>query len=118
MRHAGSRLPRAWIGIAALAFLALAAWQQKMPPAAVLTYGAMSVIAIGAYAIDKSAAKQGAWRTPESTLHVLALAGGWPGALVAQDLFRHKSRKLSFQAVFWFTVVANVVVLAWWLSRR
>ncbi|MCU0763695.1 MAG: cold shock and DUF1294 domain-containing protein [Hydrogenophaga sp.] len=67
------------------------------------------------YAVDKAAAGRGAWRTPESNLHVLALAGGWPGALVAQQVLRHKSSKRDFRAVFWATVVLNVlgfVVLA------
>jgi uncharacterized membrane protein YsdA (DUF1294 family)/cold shock CspA family protein len=113
-----SRLPRKWIGLAALAFLALAVWQQKMPMTVLLVYGAMSVVALMAYSVDKSRARRGAWRTPESTLHVLAFAGGWPGALVAQDVFRHKSSKSAFQAMFWFTVMANVGALAWWLSQR
>jgi uncharacterized membrane protein YsdA (DUF1294 family) len=60
------------------------------------------------YAIDKSAARRGAWRTPEKTLHGLALAGGWPGALVAQRVLHHKSSKATFRTVFWATVVINV----------
>lgn len=55
----------------------------------------------------------GAWRTPESTLHWLAIAGGWPGALIAQQALRHKSRKQSFRAAFWFTVIINCGILAW-----
>ena len=113
-----SRLPRKWIGVAALAFLALAVWQQKMPMPVLLVYGAMSLVALTAYSVDKSRAQRDAWRTPESTLHFLAIAGGWPGALVAQDLFRHKRSKADFQAMFWVTVVANIAALAWWLSRR
>lgn len=62
------------------------------------------------YAIDKSAARRGGWRTPESTLHALAMAGGWPGALLAQQVLRHKSAKAEFRAVFWVTVVVNVAV--------
>lgn len=42
-------------------------------------------------------AERGRWRTPENTLHVAELLGGWPGALVAQQLFRHKTRKISYQ---------------------
>jgi uncharacterized membrane protein YsdA (DUF1294 family) len=52
-------------------------------------------------------------RTPESTLHLLSVLGGWPGALVAQQMFRHKSRKLEFQIVFWLTVLLNCGVLGW-----
>ena len=64
-----------------------------------------------AYAADKSAAASGSWRTPESTLHALALAGGWLGALLAQQFLRHKSTKAQFRQVFWATVLLNVVGL-------
>ena len=65
------------------------------------------------YAVDKSAARKGAWRTQESTLHLLSLAGGWPGALVAQQKLRHKSRKQSFRFVFWVTVLLNCGAFVW-----
>ena len=71
-------------------------------------------------ALDKSAARRGAWRTPERTLHLLALAGGWPGAWLAQRLLRHKSAKPAFRSVFRATVVLNVaglIVLASPLRR-
>ena len=71
----------------------------------------MSLLTFIAYAIDKSAAKAQRWRTPETTLHLLALAGGWPGALLAQRWLRHKSAKRKFLAVFWLTVLLNVAGL-------
>lgn len=71
----------------------------------------MSLLTFIIYAIDKSAAQAKRRRTPESTLHLLALAGGWPGALLAQQWLRHKSAKQPFRAVFWATVVANVAGL-------
>lgn len=71
-------------------------------------YLSASVITFMVYAFDKSAAKRGAWRTSEQTLHLMALAGGWPGALVAQQVLRHKSSKSEFRAVFWCTVVLNI----------
>lgn len=61
-----------------------------------------------AYALDKSAAQRGTWRTKEQTLHLLSLAGGWPGALLAQQMLRHKSAKAEFRSVFWATVVLNI----------
>ena len=76
-------------------------------------YGVASLLTFGAYFIDKAAAKAGRWRTPEKSLHMLSLIGGWPGAMVAQQLIRHKSSKASFQVVFWITVVLNSVVLIW-----
>ena len=80
------------------------------------------------YAADKRAAKRGAWRTPESTLHTLELLCGWPGAWLAQRLLRHKSVKTSFRIVFFMMVALNLAVLAyviygmtsgdWFFSRR
>lgn len=64
-----------------------------------------------AYAADKTAASKGAWRMAESSLHIFSLAGGWPGALVAQQFLRHKSSKREFRQVFWATVVLNCVAL-------
>ncbi|WP_342352801.1 DUF1294 domain-containing protein [Psychrosphaera saromensis] len=65
------------------------------------------------YAIDKSAAKKGRWRTKESTLHLLSLAGGWPGAYFAQNILRHKLRKKPFKVVYWITVLLNVSGILW-----
>lgn len=75
-------------------------------------YVAVSLVAYLAYAKDKLAAGRGDRRTPESTLHLLALAGGWPGALLAQQFLRHKSMKMEFRKVFWATVVLNVAGFA------
>jgi uncharacterized membrane protein YsdA (DUF1294 family)/cold shock CspA family protein len=71
-------------------------------------YLGASILSYWAYAADKSAARRGQWRISENTLHLLSLAGGWPGALLAQWGLRHKTSKASFQAVFWLTVVLNV----------
>lgn len=61
------------------------------------------------YALDKWAATEGRWRISEETLILAGLIGGWPGAIVAQQVFRHKSSKASFRAAFWGSVVINVV---------
>jgi uncharacterized membrane protein YsdA (DUF1294 family)/cold shock CspA family protein len=73
-----------------------------------LIYLVASAVTYLVYANDKSCAERGAWRTKESVLHILSLAGGWPGALLAQQLLRHKSAKAEFRLVFWATVVMNV----------
>ena len=83
----------------------------KLPLWVMGLYAAASVVTFIAYAVDKSAASSGAWRTPESTLHMLALAGGWPGALLAQQFLRHKSTKQPFRQVFWVTALLNVAGL-------
>ncbi len=71
-----------------------------------------SLAALGVYGLDKWAARTDRWRTAESTLHLLALVGGWPGALIAQQAFRHKTQKASFRIVFWATVALNCAALA------
>jgi len=76
-------------------------------------YAAASLITFLTYALDKSAARKGSWRTAESTLHGLALACGWPGALLAQQVLRHKSAKAEFRTVFWATVILNVAGFLW-----
>jgi uncharacterized membrane protein YsdA (DUF1294 family) len=70
-------------------------------------YITISLLTFIMYALDKSAARKGHWRTKESTLHLLSLAGGWPGAIAAQQKLRHKSKKQSFRLVFWVTVLIN-----------
>ena len=87
-----------------------------MPLGLLGLYAGASLVTFIAYAIDKSAAQSGRWRTQESTLHLLALIGGWPGALIAQNRLRHKSRKGSFLLVFWVTVLLNCGGLIWLLS--
>jgi uncharacterized membrane protein YsdA (DUF1294 family)/cold shock CspA family protein len=84
-----------------------------IPMPIMLLYLVVSSATFVAYALDKSAAKRGAWRTSESTLHLFALVGGWPGALIAQNRLRHKSRKQPFRTIFWVTVLLNIAALAW-----
>lgn len=75
-----------------------------------LAYLLASAACFAAYALDKSAARSRARRTPERTLLLLGLAGGWPGAVLAQQWLRHKSAKASFRAKFWATVCVNAGV--------
>jgi uncharacterized membrane protein YsdA (DUF1294 family) len=80
-------------------------------------YAAASLVAIALYAADKRRARRGDRRIPEACLHAIELFGGWPGALLAQRLFSHKTRKLRYQLVFWSIVLAHFLLLAGWLAR-
>ena len=84
-------------------------WPWVLP----LGYLLLSLLTFGVYWRDKRAAIRGDWRTPERTLQLLGLLGGWPGGYLAQRLLRHKSSKRSFQIEFWLSVVLNVLVLVW-----
>ncbi|MBL9211653.1 MAG: DUF1294 domain-containing protein [Opitutaceae bacterium] len=83
---------------------------------------AMSAFAFLAYRSDKLRATTGGWRVPEVTLQVTALLGGWPGAFLAQRIYRHKTAKASFLAVYWIIVAVHQYLaldslLAWRLAR-
>lgn len=99
-----------------LTLVTTAYFQGYLPKKVVIVYLAISVMTYLAYALDKSKAKRGEWRIQESTLHLFALVGGWPGAAVAQQHLRHKSQKRAFRIVFWFTVLANTGALLWLVS--
>lgn len=66
-----------------------------------------SLLAFAAQWIDKRRAEAEQWRVSENMLHLLELVGGWPGAFLAQHLFRHKTSKLSYQFVFWLIVLLH-----------
>jgi uncharacterized membrane protein YsdA (DUF1294 family)/cold shock CspA family protein len=105
-----------YLSVIFLTLLTTAYFLDHIPQKLVLVYFGLSIITFLAYASDKSKAQRGAWRTPESTLHMFALIGGWPGAAVAQQLLRHKSQKKEFRIGFWFTVIVNSGGLFWLLS--
>jgi uncharacterized membrane protein YsdA (DUF1294 family) len=77
-----------------------------------LLYGGASALCVALYAIDKAAARAGRDRIPEAMLLWPGLVGGWPGAIVAQQVFRHKTSKRAFRLRFWITVAANVALFA------
>jgi len=86
----------------------LATFFSTSPPWSPSYMACCSLSCFVAYAIDKSAAKQGRWRTSERTLLLLGLLCGWPGAVLAQQWLRHKSSKRSFRILFWITVALNI----------
>ena len=103
----------AYLAILAFAvFLLVVAWVWQIPRWVLSMYVVFSLMAFFAYWKDKKAAQAGRWRTPESTLHALAVSGGWPGALLAQRWLGHKNSKRSFLRVFYGTVFINVLMLA------
>jgi uncharacterized membrane protein YsdA (DUF1294 family)/cold shock CspA family protein len=73
-------------------------------------YFLLSLSTFIAYAMDKIKAHRNEWRVSEKTLHCLELLGGWPGALIAQRVIRHKNKKTSFQVIFWVIVIIHIVI--------
>ena len=70
-----------------------------------------SLICFAIYAFDKSAAINRRRRVSEASLITWGLLGGWPGAIIAQQLFRHKTQKTMFLIVFFLSVTANLAAL-------
>ena len=92
----------------------LSLWLRAVSVIPLVAYGVVSVLAFFLYWGDKRKARADTWRTPENVLHAVELAGGWPGALLAQQVFRHKTRKVSFQLVFWLIVLLHQV---FWIDQ-
>ncbi|MEA1990154.1 MAG: DUF1294 domain-containing protein [Pseudomonadota bacterium] len=89
---------------------------QKLSLWVLIIYSSLSLFTFIIYWADKSASKNGNWRTPENTLHFLALIGGWPGALIAQQKLKHKTKKEPFLLILWITILVNLSTLAWLLD--
>lgn len=104
-------LTAGWIGL-----LAWGIWTRQLPLGWTLAAAAaVNLVTFWSYAADKNAAVQRRWRTPESSLHLLSLCGGWPGAWLAQQTLRHKSSKREFRAVYWLTVIVHCAALSAWV---
>ena len=71
-------------------------------------YGVASVACFVGYALDKRAANQKQWRVSETYLLLIGLVGGWPGGLISQEIFRHKTQKKTFRTLFWMSVAINM----------
>lgn len=74
----------------------------------------VNLIAFVAHGVDKRSAIHGRRRTPEARLHLWELLGGWPGALLAMLLFRHKIRKPSYLLVFGLIAAGWITGIAWY----
>ena len=95
-------------------FGSVSMWLRGISLVPLAAYGIVSVLAFFMYWADKRKARTDARRTPENVLHAVELAGGWPGALIAQQVFRHKTRKVSFQTLFWVIVLLHQV---FWIDQ-
>ncbi|WP_038210452.1 cold shock and DUF1294 domain-containing protein [Xenophilus azovorans] len=109
---------QAWIWLALPAWTAVLATgiaMGRLPSWAAGALLALNLVTLAVYMADKAAAQSNTRRTRESTLHLLSLLGGWPGARLAQGMFRHKSSKASFQQAYAATVLVNLALSAGWV---
>ncbi len=104
------------IVITYLVLMAVSALFVESSKVVLVWYLVIGLVTFFVYAKDKRAAINGNWRVPEKTLHILSVAGGWLGALIAQDKLRHKTQKQPFRAIYWVTLVINVAAFLWTLT--
>lgn len=117
LKRQGPWQPKYWqYGLAAafLLLLTAGAVEAYVSWKIVLFYLVTSILTFAFYCNDKFAAERRRWRTAESTLQMFALLGGWPGALIAQNLLRHKISKSAFMTQFWLMGYINVIGLYCW----
>lgn len=110
----GGRAGWNWLDLLAIvSLLVLGMVLPRLPHALLLLQimAGLSGLSLLLYALDKSQARRGGQRVAEKTLQLLALAGGWPGAWLAQRLFHHKTVKSSFRLVFAFAILLQVGVI-------
>ena len=106
--------PLSLVVLAAFALAwAVVAVTRGVPPWAGLLYAGASASCFALYTVDKAAARAGRERIPESMLLSLGFVGGWPGAILAQQVFRHKTVKRPFRIRFWLSVIGNVAIFVW-----
>ena len=97
------------------AVLLWAVWQRHLPWWVLAASLLLNMLTFLVYWLDKYAAQQRRWRTPEANLHAWALAGGWGGAWFGQRILRHKVSKASFMGGFWLTVLVHCAAVGAWL---
>ena len=102
------------IAVVLVAVISSLLWWLGLPALYAYLIG-INAVTMLLYGYDKRQAIVGRGRVPEVILHAAALVGGSPGALIAQMLFRHKTRKFKFRLVFVGVVLLQVLVaLGYW----
>lgn len=77
----------------------------------ILYLAGINLVTFAMFAWDKYSAIKRQWRIPEKTLLMLALAGGTPGAIIAQQRLRHKTRKQPFRSQLLLIAGLHAVLL-------
>jgi uncharacterized membrane protein YsdA (DUF1294 family)/cold shock CspA family protein len=83
----------------------------RVPSWVIWIYFVAGVISALFYWTDKSAAQAGRWRVSEATLHVVDLAGGIIGGLLAQAALHHKTAKTKFALLTFAIVLVHITGL-------
>ncbi|MGH7202171.1 MAG: DUF1294 domain-containing protein [Planctomycetaceae bacterium] len=109
-----------WLALALVWLIAGSLWTVLRPGIVTVVYLWLTVlcsaVAFVLYGLDKRQAESDSRRISEGTLHLIALLGGWPGAFFGQQVFRHKTQKLSFLVKYWLIVALHLIIMLYGLS--
>ena len=117
-RDASEKTLSTWVILAVMFLVIVMAATQKFTWLILGWYLVISLVTFAVYAKDKASAQHNARRTPEQTLHQLAVLGGWVGATFAHKWLKHKSSKASFRQTFYITIMVNMglfFMFVYWL---
>ena len=108
-----------WIMAILVAVISVLLWWLGLPALYAYLIG-VNAVAVLLYGYDKRQAIIGGGRVPEAILHLAALTGGSPGALLAQAVFRHKTRKVKFKMTFMGILLLQVLAIfgCWYFILR
>jgi uncharacterized membrane protein YsdA (DUF1294 family) len=101
-----------WVAVAILLVALWTLWGVVRIPLLVAVYLTATILVsfatFIAYGLDKRRAQADTWRISEKALHWMSAAGGWPGGMLGQQVFRHKTQKLRFRVIFWAIVIVHL----------
>lgn len=63
------------------------------------------------FGLDKKAAINKRWRIKESLLLALNIIGGFIGGFLGMNFFRHKTKKIKFQIILFFSLILHVLLI-------
>lgn len=113
MKNSNSVNPHLFYGVFTAGIVVVAALffhlSSSIPFVLAIFFG-VNLASIMSMGLDKSLARSSSLRIPEVVLYLQALVGGAPGILLGIHIFKHKTRKASFQFVLLLIVTAQVAL--------
>lgn len=73
----------------------------------------INLCAFVAFGIDKLKARRDAWRTPESTLLLLAAIGGSFGSFLGMKVWRHKTQHKKFTILVPLLIAIHIAIISY-----
>jgi uncharacterized membrane protein YsdA (DUF1294 family) len=79
-------------------------------------YFIMNIVGIFIMGVDKKRAKKHEYRISERTLWFVSILGGAVGTTIGMQLFRHKTKHLSFKIGFPLLAVGEIIIFLYFMT--